>query len=147
MSGPRATAAALLLVVAMAGCSEPLTGDQLHLCNAAQLLSASLAVTEETFLLEMDDLPEHAVERGVQALGLAESASRELHEVGEAAQPRPAWQSLIRAYKFAAEAASSLLPNFGQFGVGGRESLAVARSALDEARVALPATCFTLSAR
>jgi len=67
--------------------------------------------------------------------------------VGEAAQPRPAWQSLIRAYKFAAEAASSLLPNFDDGGVSGRESLVVARTALDEARVVMPPSCFTLSAR
>ena len=146
MSGVRAAAAALLLVLTVGGCSQPLTGDDLHVCNAAQLLSASMAVTEETFLMGADVLPEQAVERGVQALGLAESAARELHEVDQAAQAAPAWQSLIRAYKFAAEAASSLLPNFDQVGVSGRESLAVAGTALDEARVEVPATCFTLSA-
>ena len=138
----------MLVFITLGGCSAPpLTGDELHLCNAAQLLSASTAVTEETFLLGMDDRPEQAVERAVQALGLAESASRELHQVGAQKQAGPAWQSLIRSYKFAAEAASSLFPEANQLGVSGRESLVVARSALDEARVALPAACFTLSAR
>jgi hypothetical protein len=42
MSGARAAAAALLAVIAVGGCSTPLTGDDLHLCNAAQLVSASI---------------------------------------------------------------------------------------------------------
>jgi hypothetical protein len=104
-------------------------------------------VTEETLLIGMDDRPEQAVERAVQALGLAERASRELDDVGEAAQARPAWRSLIRAYELAADAASTLLPNFQEVGVSGCESLGAARDALDGARVEVPATCFTLSAR
>jgi hypothetical protein len=64
-----------------------------------------------------------------------------------AAAAAPAWQSLIRAYELAADAASTLLPNFQEVGVSGRESLEAARNALDEARVEVPASCFSLSPR
>jgi hypothetical protein len=147
MRGPRAVTAALLIVIAVVGCRATLTGDDLHLCNAARLLSASVAITEETIQVGIDLRPEQGVERGVQALGLAESASRELHEVGGEEQAAAAWQSLIRAYKHAAEAAGTLLPDFQEVGVSGPESLFAARNALDEARVEVPASCFTLSAR
>ena len=99
MSGARAAAATLLAFILVGGCSTPLTGDDLHICTAAQLLSASIAVTEESFALDLDERPEQAVERAVQALGLADRASRELQQVEAAAQAAPVWQTLTRALR------------------------------------------------
>jgi hypothetical protein len=145
MRGAR-VATTLLVFVAASACRAPLSGDDLLMCNAAQSLTASIAITEETFALEMDEQPEQAVERAVQALGLAEGAARALHEVVEATQAKPAWQSLIRAYKHAADAASSMHPNFPELHGTGQLSLSAAREALDGARTSLPPACFAMAA-
>jgi hypothetical protein len=136
-----ATAAALLAIITLGGCTTPLTGDDLLMCNAAQFLTTSLAITEET--IRLDAPPEQAVERAVQARGLAEGAARTLHEVEPEAQAGATWQALIRAYTHAADSASALLPDFQELGTGGM-SLQPARSALDEARLGLPPSCFDM---
>ena len=146
MSGARAAAATLLDCILVGGCSTPLIGDDLHMCSAAELLSSSIAITEESFALDLDERPEEAVERAVQALGLAERASRELQQVEAAAQAAPVWQSLIRAYEAAADAARSLFPEPQERGLSGPELLSVARHTLDGARVGVPPICFTMSA-
>jgi hypothetical protein len=142
MSKIGAAAAALFALVGALGCTARLSGDDLLMCNAAQFLTASIAVTEETLLL--DAPPEQAVERAVQARGLAEGAARTLHEVELEAQAGATWQALIRASKHATDAATSLLPDFEELG-GTGDALQAARGALDGARLGLPPGCFAMA--
>ena len=145
MSGVRG-ATVLLAFVAASACEAPLSSDELLMCNAAQSLTASIAVIDETEAVGGQFGPEQAAERSVQALALAEGAARALHEVGEETQAKAAWQSLIRAYKYAAEAASRLHPNLPQLPGNDQDPLALALEALDAARTSLPSTCFGMAA-
>jgi hypothetical protein len=115
------------------------------MCNAARFLVASIVETEEALTIEADGRPGPAAERAVHALGFAEGAARTLNEVEEAAQTKAVWQNLIRAHKHAAQAASSLLPDFPELRGTGGASLQAARSALDQARPDLSRACFAAS--
>ena len=145
MSRAGASAAALIALVCALGCAAQLSGDDLLMCNAAQFLTASIAITEETLAIGVDAPPEQAVERAVQARGLAEGAARTLKEVELEAQAGATWQALIRSYKHAADEASSLLPDFQELRGTGGASLTTARDALDGARLGLPPGCFPLA--
>jgi hypothetical protein len=139
----RAGAAAALLAVAFAvGCSVPLSGDDPLMCNAARFLTESISTTEDALAADAAGRPGEATDLAVQASGFAEGAARTLNEVDEATQADPLWQDLIRAYKHAARAASSLLPAFRELRGTGAVSLRDAREAMEEARLGLPPGCF-----
>ena len=141
----RGTSIALLVATAL-GCNTTLTNDDLLMCNAARFLTASIAGTEEALAVDAAGLPGQAAERAVRALGLAEGAAQTLNEVQLEAQAGATWQALIRAYKQAADGASSLLPDFREMHGTGNESLQAARVALDGARLELPPSCFDVPA-
>ena len=142
MSVARAAAAALLTFIAMGGCSAPLTGDDLLMCNAARFLTASIAGTEAAIAIDAAGQPGQAAERAAQALGLAAGAARTLEEVQLEEQAGATWQALIRAYEHAADGARSLLPDSRELRGTGEDSLQAARGALDGARLELPPSCF-----
>lgn len=126
--------------------SCPLSDEDMFMCTAAQSLTASIAITDESLGVGVEWRPEQAVERSVQALGLAEGAARALNEVTEETQAEAVWQSLIRAYTHAADAASSMHPNVPELHGTGHQSLSAAREALDGARTSLPPICFAMAA-
>ena len=137
----RGTSLALVALVAI-GCNLTLTNDDLLMCNAARFLAASIAGTEAALAVDAAGQPGEAVERAVQAVGLAEGAARTLDEVHVEEQAGATWQSLIRAHEHAADGARSLLPDFQELRGTGDESLQAARGALDGARLGLPPSCF-----
>jgi hypothetical protein len=137
----RGISIALLAATAL-GCNLTLTNDDLLMCNAARFLTASIEGTEAALAIDAAGQPGQAAERAAQALGLAEGAARTLQDVQPEEQAGATWQALIRAYKHAADGASSLLPDFRELRGTGDESVQAARGALDGARLELPLSCF-----
>jgi len=142
MKRPGRGASLALVALVVLGCNVTLTNDDLLMCNAARFVTASIAGTEEALAIDAAGQAGQAVERAIQAIGLAEGAARTLDEVQLEEQAGATWQALIRASEHAADGARSLLPDFRELRGTGDESLQAARGALDGARLGLPPSCF-----